>query len=128
MMKTTYRTGISAILVIVGGIVMFAKLNSFSWWLIGSWAGALGVLGVLGLAVLLLNSANLFRTSDEFVLAEQSLWLAAATVTIASLLAVTTKAEFVWSGMLIGLAWLTQALWHVGHKTSKQGRRYLPAH
>jgi len=126
-MKTIYRDSISAILVVIGAVVMFAKLSSFSWWLIGSWTGALGVLAVIGLAILLTNVVDLFNTSDESVLAESSLWLAAATVTVTSLFAVTTKAEFIWSGALIGLAWLAQTVRHAWHSTHTHGHHYLPA-
>jgi hypothetical protein len=107
---------------------MFAKLNSYSWWLIGSWTSALGVLAVLGLAILLANVVDLFRTSDESIFVESSLWLAAATVTVASLFATTTKAEFIWSGALIGLAWLAQTIRHAWHATNThRHHHYFPA-
>lgn len=126
-MKTIYRDSIATLLAVVGGVVMFAKLNSYSWWLIGSWTGALGVLAVLGLAILLTNAIDLFRTSDESVLIEFSLWLAAAAVTVTSLFAATTKVEFIWSGALIGLAWLAQTVRHAWHTTNTHGHHYLPA-
>lgn len=126
-MKTIYRDSIATLLAVVGGVVMFAKLNSYSWWLIGSWTGALSVLAVLGLAILLTNAVDLFRNSDESVLVEFSLWLAATTVTVASLFAATTKAEFIWSGGLIGAAWLAQTVRHAWRATNTHGHHYLPA-
>jgi len=128
-MKTTvYQDSISALLAIVGGITVFAKLESYSWWLIGSWKGALGVLAVLGLGMMLTNVQELLKLADGAAITEFSLWLVAATVTIASLFATTNKAEFLWSSAAIGVAWLAQFshyLWHLLHTPP---HHYSPAH
>ena len=126
-MKTVYRDSISAVIAVIGGVVMFARLESYSWWLIGSWKGALGVLAVLGLAMLLTNIREIYRMADGAAIAEFTLWLAAASMTVAALFSTTTKAEFIWSGALIGLAWLAQTGRHVWRSMHTPGHRYLPA-
>lgn len=107
-MKTMYRDLLSIALAILGAVVMFAKLSSYSWVLIGSWAGALGVLAVIGLAIFLVNSFELFKLSDNIAIIEFTLWMAAAVVITSSLASTTTKAEFIASGALIGASWLVQ--------------------
>lgn len=126
-MKATFRDVIAAILAVAGGVVMFAKLQSYNWWLIGSWRGALGVLAVLGLGILLTNIVEVFRMDDGAAVGEFALWVVAATVTIVSLAVATTQAEFIWSGIAIGVAWLAQLgrhLWSTGDTTH---HTYIPA-
>lgn len=126
-MRTVYRDVIAAVLAVLGGVVVFAKINSFTWWLIGSWTGALGVLAVLGLAILLTNVVELWRMEDGPAITEFSLWLLAATVTVASLFVTTNKAEFIWSGSLIGFAWLAQTTRHIWRSLHTTPHHYYPA-
>jgi len=97
---------------LLGIVVVFAKLQSYSWWLIGSWTGALGVLAVLGLIIVAANAVELFKLPDFASVGELGLWLIAATVTMAGLLATTTRIEFISAGCFIGIAWLAQLLHH----------------
>lgn len=128
VMRVLYRDSISTVLAVVGAVVMFAKLQSYSWWLIGSWTGAVGVLAVLGLAILLTNVVEIYKLADGAALAEFSAWILAATVTIASLFYATTRSEFIWSGALIGFAWLAQVTRHVWRKTHAHTNQhhYMP--
>ena len=111
-MKLSWRDIVAAALAVFGGVIMFAKLQSYSWALIGSWKGALGVMSVVGLAIAALYIVDWFSSETLAPLGEMFLWLAAATVAIGSLVATTTKAEFVSSSALIGLAWLAQLSAH----------------
>ena len=127
-MRLSWRDGVASLLALLGAVVMFAKLQSYSWWLIGSWKGALGVLAVVGGAILLTNVVELVRAASLPSMGEVGLWVATATVVIASLFSTTTKAEFVSSGVMIGLAWLSQLTdhsWTTAH-TNKHG--YISAH
>lgn len=123
-MKVLYRDIAAATAAVVGGVAMFAKLNSYSWWLIGSWKGAIGVLAVLGLAIMLTNIVEIFREADAPALGELFAWLFAGTVAVASLFATTsTKLEFIWTGVVIGVAWLLQTTrhaWRAGHHKPSQ--------
>lgn len=127
-MKRVYRDIISAILAIAGGVVMFAKLQSYNWWLIGSWRGALGVLAVLGLGILLTNITEVVRMDDGAAVGEFVLWAAAAIVVITSLAVTTTQAEFIWSGVAVGLAWLAQTGRHLWSSDDTTRHTYIPAH
>ena len=126
-MKTTFRDVIAAILAVVGGVVMFAKLQSYNWWLIGSWRGALGVLAVLGLGILLTNIVEVVRMEDGAAVGEFALWAVAAAVTVVSLVVATTQAEFIWSGIAIGVAWLAQLSRHLLSSDDRTHHTYIPA-
>ena len=126
-MQSTYRDITSAVLAIVGGVVVFARLESYHWWLIGSWKGAVGVLSVLGLAIMLTNILELVRFSDIPSSLEALLWLGAATAAIASLFSTTTKSEFVVTAIAIGVAWLAQTTRHVWRSNHTPRHHYLPA-
>lgn len=112
-MKLTWRDGLSSVLVILGIVVVIAKLQSYSWWLIGSWKGALGVVAVLGLGILLTNIEELVRVFNSSTLTQIILWFVAATVVVASLLSTTTQTEFYVAAFLIGVAWAAQIMDHV---------------
>jgi hypothetical protein len=111
-MKLTWRDGLSSVLVILGIVVVIAKLQSYSWWLIGSWKGALGVVAVLGLGILLTNIEELVRVFNSSTLTQIILWFVAATVVVASLLSTTTQTEFYVAAFLIGVAWAAQIMDH----------------
>ena len=126
-MRILWRDTLSALLAVFGAVVIYAKLQSYSWWLIGSWTGALGVIAIIGLAILLTNIVELAKLADGATILELSAWLLAATVTVASLFSTTTKAEFVWSGAFIGVAWLAQTSRHLWRGTHSHGHHYIPA-
>ncbi len=124
MNKLSWRDVLASVLAIFGGIVVFAKLQSYSWWLIGSWKGAIGVISVIGVAIAATYLIDWFHNETMAPLGEMVLWLAAATVAIGSLFTgAATKAEFVSVGALTGIAWLAQLgahMWdsahdHIGH-------------
>lgn len=127
-MKFSWRDVVVSILAIAGGIVAFAKLQSYSWALIGSWKGALGVIAVIGLAIWATYSIDWFRGEAVEAAGEMVLWVTAATVVVASLFAATSKAEFVWSVGLIGLAWLTQLSAHIWESTHHHTSHLAPVH
>lgn len=121
-MKLSWRDTLAAMLAVLGGVVVFAKLNSYSWWLIGSWKGALGVVAVIGLAILATYFIDWIRDESTGVIGEMILWLAAIAVTAGSLLAVTNRLEFVWSAVLIGLAWVSQLAFHAWDSSRRHDR------
>lgn len=128
-MKLTWRDIVAAFLAAVGAVVVFAKLQSYSWWLIGSWKGALGVMAVLGLGILLTNVVELVKLEDMASIGEMFLWLIAATVIIAGLFATTTKPEFVTGAVAIGLGWLAQLAGHSWNSSHSHGtHHYVGAH
>jgi protein-S-isoprenylcysteine O-methyltransferase Ste14 len=60
-MKGMWKEIVSSVIAVVGLVVVFARLESYNWWLIGSWKGALGVIAVLGLVVFAINAVEMFR-------------------------------------------------------------------
>ena len=111
-MNFTWRDVLASALAVLGAVVVFAKLQSYTWWLIGSWKGALAVLGAIGLAILLTNVVELIRMEDIAVFAEATLWLIAAAVAIAGMLVTTTKTTFISAAIAIGVSWLAQLVHH----------------
>jgi hypothetical protein len=111
-MKLSWRDTLACVLALFGAFVMFAKLNSYSLWLIGSYKGALGVLAVLGLGILLTNIWELINEIDLASFGKTALWILAASVIIPSLIVVTTQTEFIFSGILLGVCWLAQLTHH----------------
>lgn len=112
-MKLTWRDIVSSTFAVIGLVVVFAKIQSYSWWLIGSWKGALVVIGVIGLGILLTNIQELVKVFNGYTLTQIILWVIAATVVVGSLFVATTSLEFYVAAALIGLAWLTQMMDHV---------------
>jgi len=127
-MKLSWRDTLAGCFVTLGGLIVFAKLESYSWWLLGSWKGALGVVAVIGLAVASTYIIDWTQNDGLGVAGEMLLWITAATVAIGSLFATTNKAEFVWSSALIGLAWLSQLFSHTWDSTHNHTSRLVHAH
>ena len=107
-MKLSWRDVLATLLAIAGGVIVFAKLQSYSWAMIGSWRGALGVIAVLGLGMGAVYFVDWIRSETLGVVWEIFLWAVAGTVTIANMASKTSKAGFVWSAVMIGIAWLYQ--------------------
>lgn len=128
-MKLSWKDVLASIFAVFGGVITFAKLQSYSWPLIGSWKGALGVIGMTGLAIFLTYAVEIVESTALSVLVATLAWIAAATVIVAGLFSTTTKAEFVWATILLGASWLsdlTAHAWdslHHGH-----GSHYMTVH
>jgi hypothetical protein len=128
-MKGMWKEIVSSVIAVVGLVVVFARLESYNWWLIGSWKGALGVIAVLGLVVFAINAVEMFRFEAWPSFIETFMWVIAATFVVASLFTKTTRDEFITSAVLIAFAGLTHMLYHfvdTGHKHKTQ--HYLPVH
>jgi len=106
-MKLTWRDWMDGLLAVFGAVVVFAKLQDYTWWLIGSWKGALGVLAVTCLAMSVPYLKRLFMVENLTGVATLAVWLATATVVISELFVTTTKAGFVTSAIMIAISWLT---------------------
>ena len=125
-MKTSTRDMLATLYAVIGAVVVFAKLQSYSWWLIGSWKGALGVVAVLGLGILLVNFAEVFRSVDVPGVLESFMWIIVGTVVIAGLFSATTKLVFLSSALLVGLAYVAELTRHLWHNRQEHPSRYLP--
>jgi hypothetical protein len=112
-MKYSFRDNLALILVLLLAIITYARLNYYTWWLIGSYKGALVTIGVIGLAILALYSVELIKFVNISITAQTLLWLISATVIIASLFSKTTRSEFIWSVALIFVSWAIELSGHI---------------
>lgn len=127
-MKFSWKDTLASIFAVFGGVVAFAKLKDYSWPLLGSWKGALGVIAVTGLAILLTYVVDFVESTDVGILGVTLAWITAATVIVASLFATTTQAEFVWSTILVGISWLTQLFNHAWTSAHHGQGHYAASH
>ena len=127
-MKLSWRDVVASVLAVLGGVVVFAKLQSYSWTFLGSWKGALGVLAVIGLGILATYFVDWFRNEDTGIVWEALLWITTATITVAGLIVTTTKAEFVWAASFIGLSWLAQLGAHAWDSSHSHTPHYVASH
>ncbi len=126
--KLSWRDVVASALAILGGLVVFAKLQSYSWWMLDSWSSALVTVGIIGLAIVALYCVDWIHNDSFGAMGEMMLWSVAAAATVLSLTVETTQAEFVLSATLIGLAWLTQFGAHIWDSTHHHTARYFHAH
>ena len=50
-MKLSWRDIVTTLLLAMGSVILYAKLQDYSWWLVGTWRGTVAALGVLGVAM-----------------------------------------------------------------------------
>ena len=127
-MQYTWRDALATLLTLIGAVVVFARLKSYSWWLIGSWKGALGVMAVIGLGIFALYLIDLVKFVNLATTVELVVWVFAATLIIACLATRTTKVEFIWSAALLGLSWLAPFVSHLLVSTHHHSSHYAAAH
>ena len=116
-MNLSWRDTFSTILAAAGGVEVFAKLRDYSWWLIGSWKGAVAVLGVLGLGMLLANMGELTDWRNWVNWSEVALWLGAAVLVVIGLFA-ASQAMFYSAAIVLGVTWLAVIVRHTAHTTN----------
>ncbi len=87
-MKMSWRDFFSTIVAIVVVAALVAKLRSYDWAFLGSWKGAVGTLGVLGVLMLLFDEADFLRINTwgaiEGILALAGIGFAVAGLIVAS--------------------------------------------
>jgi len=125
-MNLSWRDTWTTVLAILGGAVVFAKAQDYSWWLIGSWKGAVGVLGVIGLLMLLLNVSELTDWRNWVNWTEAILWIAAAVLVVIGLFA-ASQAMFYSAATVLGVTWLAMLSRHSWH-TTHQHPTYMASH
>lgn len=115
-MNLSWRDAWTTLLAIAGGGVVFAKTQEYSWWLIGSWKGALGVLAAIGFLMLAVNVSELTDWHNWVNWSEAVLWIAAATVMAIGLFT-AAQAMFYTAASLLGVTWLAVLIRHAFHTT-----------
>lgn len=109
-MKLSWRDLFSTLIVILVAVVLIAKLRSYDWAFLGSYKGAIGVMGVLGALMLISDEADFARFNNWGVL-EGILALAGIGLVVAGLL-VESKALFVILAIDILAFWLVSVSRH----------------
>jgi len=111
-MKILVKDSMATPLAVLGGVVMFAKLQDYHWWLIGSWRGALWVVALAGVFILLTSFKEVISFDSGAGMIEAAWWLLTATVVLGGLTTVTTKLEFVSASVCIAVGYLLQMTRH----------------
>jgi hypothetical protein len=123
-MKLSWRDTVNTLLVILGALAVYGKLHSYSWWLIGSWKGAVATIGGLGLIMLLVSLTEVMDELGELRnwinFSESVLWLAAAVAVVIGLFA-ASKGMFYTAAIVLGVIWLGSLLRHWRHSMYDAG-------
>jgi membrane-bound ClpP family serine protease len=123
-MNLSWRDYASAILAVLGGAVVFAKIQGYSWALIGSWKGAVATLGVIGLLMLLLNVAEMSDLRNWVNWSEALLWILAAAFIVTGLF-VASEAMFYSAAIALGVAWLEALSRHIVNSATHHHPTYV---
>lgn len=109
---------------LAGGAVVFAKLQEYSWWLIGdSWRTAVAVLAGAGLAALLVGTVGARaegthrNTFDDVEIGAAVIALGLAVTGMI----VTSELVFYSLAAVMGALWLTAIIRHAVHTFSHTG-------
>jgi uncharacterized membrane protein len=117
-MKLSWRDTVNTLLVILGALAVYGKLHTYSWWLIGSWKGAVATIGGLGLIMLLVSLSEVREEVTDLRnwinFGESVLWLAAVVLVVIGLFA-ASRAMFYTTAIVLGVIWLSSLARHWRH-------------
>lgn len=130
-MKLSWRDVLSSLFVVAGGAVVYAKIQEYSWWLIGdSWRWSTVVVALLGLAAFL---AATYRAREEgtkrnlFDDVDIGIGLIAAGVAAAGVI-FASEFLFYTFAAIAGALWLTAMARRLTHTISSDTYRHVSAH
>lgn len=115
-MNLSLRDALTTVLAILGGIVVFAKIQSFNWSIISTWKSALLVLGIIGLLMLALNAVELLDADNWVNWGEAVLWIAAAVLIVVGFF-VAAPAMFYIAAAVLAVTWIAMLARHSWHST-----------
>lgn len=107
-MNNTWKDITSSLVAVLAAVAVFAKLQGYSWLMLGSWRSALGALAVLGAALFLINIQQFLRGETVTYLFLSLMWVLSGTLVISFLFSDTTKAQFLTAAALLAATWLIQ--------------------
>ncbi len=112
-MKLSWRDAVTAVLVISGAAIVYAKFYEYSWAVIGSWRSAVAVLAGLGLVMLLVTG---FDTENKSWLniGEMVFGLVAAGLAVIGMI-VTSSFVFYSLASVLGALWIVSTARHIRH-------------
>ena len=112
-MKLSWKDIITTLLVIGGGAIVYAKINSYSWAVIGSWRSSVAVVALIGLVMFAFSSFD-FTNRSILNIVEMWLLLAAAVFAIVGVI-VTSQFVFYALAGVLGAFWLLDTARHARH-------------
>ena len=59
----SWRDIVTTLLAVAGGVIVYAKLQDYGWWLVSSWRGVVAALGVIGIAMCITAGGDLDNRS-----------------------------------------------------------------
>jgi len=112
-MKLSWKDMISALIVLAGGAIVYAKYYNYNWAVVGSWRSAALVLALGGVLLFALSSFDFTNRSilnvTEMILGTAAIVLAVWGVIVAS------QAVFYSLAIVLGVTWLIDVARHARH-------------
>lgn len=126
MVKLSWRDVGTALLVLAGAAVFWAKMYGYDWPVIESWRSAIAVMGALTAGIFLLDAGDA-RESSPGTFAEMTAALAVTAVFVAAMF-IATKTAFIWLSGGVAAFWLIGLYRHARHSydESQDSNRWLP--
>ena len=109
-MKLSWRDLFTSLIAIIVGVGLVAGILNYDWSVFGTWKGAVGTMGILGLFMIIFDEADFFRMNVWGTL-EGLLALAGIGLVIAGLI-VASKVLFVALAAVILAFWLVSLARH----------------
>ncbi len=128
-MKLKWQDLITTLLVIVGGVIVYAKFYSYNWAIIGSWRSATTLLLIVGFLMFLFSRFN-FANLSILNVSEMVLGVVAILMAVWGIFVVN---HFVFYGLatVLGVLWLIDTARHARHGTISSTppyNRHAPIH
>ena len=129
MRGLSWRDFATTVMAIIGGTIVYARLQDWNWWLVGSWRGAIAALAVIGIAMCATNAGDI---QNKSWLSRIETWLAVLSVAVIVAGLVT---GWQWVGLtlagVLGALWLTSTARNARRTIIRSdwfNRHYYPAH
>ena len=112
-MKLSWRDIVTTALFILGGAVVYAKVNDYAWVILDSWRSAVALLAVIGLTMIAVNG---FDTANRswFNIGTMSLGAIAGVIVVIGMF-VASSLAFYSAAILSGIVWAAAVGSHIRH-------------
>ncbi|HET9174603.1 MAG TPA: hypothetical protein VFN56_05005 [Candidatus Saccharimonadales bacterium] len=125
-MSLSWKDILNTVLAAAGVTLVWARLHDYTWWLIGSWKGAMATLGALGLVLLVVNMSEMADLDNWFNFGESLLWVATAAVIVTGLFT-ASEALFITAAIMLGVLYAGILGRHVYHSMHHPSQPYVAA-
>lgn len=118
-MKLSWRDTVSTLLVVVGGVVVWAKYLDYSWAILGSWRSATAVLAVIGVLMFAVSTFD-FKNYSILNLSEMVLGAVAVGLAMTGMI-FTSEPIFYTLAAIIGIVWAVDTARRARHSLMNGG-------